>query len=346
LRVAVATVDVPFVWGGAESLTEGLLAAMRRAGHEVDLVTMPFRFAPVGQVERAMRIWQEEDLGRIDSRPPDRLICLKFPSYYAAHPNKVTWLIHQHRSAYDLWGTSHDGGLSSLPAGRSLKQEIVEKDNKALRECREVYTISQRVSERLTKYNGIDSQPIYHPPRLADRLYSAPAQPFIFFPSRLEGLKRQMLLIEAMAHVRSSVVVLLAGEGGQRPELERRIEELGLGDRVHLLGHVSDQEMLGYYAHCLATFFGPYDEDLGLVTLEAMLARKPVITCRDSGEPTRFVADGETGFVVAPEPEAVAAAIEEIARNPGAANSMGEVGRAHYDALDISWDHVVAALLS
>jgi glycosyltransferase involved in cell wall biosynthesis len=103
--------------------------------------------------------------------------------------------------------------------------------------------------------------------------------------------------------------------------------------------------MLGYYAHCLTTFFGPFDEDLGLVALEAMLARKPVITCRDSGEPARFVADGETGFVVEPEPEAVATAIEEFARNPSAASAMGELGRAHYDALDIRWDHVVAALL-
>jgi len=345
VRVAVATVRVPFIWGGAESLTEGLLAAVRRAGHEVDLVSMPFHFAPAGQVERAMRTWREEDLGRIDSRSPDCLVCLKFPAYYAAHPNKIAWLIHQHRSAYELWGTSYDGGLSASPAGRRLRRKILECDNKALRECRRVYTISRRVSERLAHYNGVASEPIYHPPRLADRFYCAAAQPFIFLPSRLEDLKRQKLLIDAMAHVRSPVVALLAGEGGQRSDLERCIAKLSLGDRVRLLGHVSDEQMLGYYAHCLATFFGPHDEDYGLVTLEAMLAAKPVVTCRDSGEPAWLVADGETGFVVDPEPEAVADAIERLSHDTGRARAMGEAGRLRYEALDIHWDHVVAALL-
>ena len=36
----------------------------------------------------------------------DRVIALKFPAYYVEHDNKVLWLLHQFRQAYDLWGTT------------------------------------------------------------------------------------------------------------------------------------------------------------------------------------------------------------------------------------------------
>ena len=58
----------------------------------------------------------------------------------------------------------------------------------------------------------------------------------------------------------------------------------------------------------------PFDEDFGYVTLEAFLARKPVITATDSGGPLEFVVDGVNGAVVAPTPEPIAAAINALRR--------------------------------
>ena len=48
--------------------------------------------------------------------------------------------------------------------------------------------------------------------------------------------------------------------------------------------------------------YPPFDEDFGYVTLEAFLARKPVVTCTDSGGPNEFVVDGVNGFVCEPTP--------------------------------------------
>jgi len=176
-------------------------------------------------------------------------------------------------------------------------------------------------------------------------MYTAPAEPFIFCPSRLEGLKRQSLLIDAMRHVRSDVVALLAGEGGQMCHLQRRISENGLDGKVRLLGRIAEAEMLACYAHCLGVFFGPHQEDYGYVTLEAMLAAKPVITCTDSGGPVEFVVDSETGFVVEPRPECVARAIDELCARRQRSARMGEAGMARYRALGISWSKVVEQLL-
>jgi len=275
VRIAVTTTQAPFTHGGAEDHARGLVEALARAGHQSELVTMPFRFGPAQAVERSMRVWGEEDFDRLTGHAPDRVICLKFPTYYLEHSHKVVWLLHQHRAVYELWRTPFDGGLSHSTEGAALRDLIMECDRKSLGASRAIFANSKRVAERLLHYNGLRSTPLYHPPPRAGEIYSAPAEPYIFFPSRLETPKRQALLIEAMGRVKSPVVALMAGEGGNRAALERRIDELGLQARVKLLGFVDDAAMLAYYAHALAVFFGPFDEDYGYVALEAALARKP-----------------------------------------------------------------------
>ncbi|MGC1394051.1 MAG: glycosyltransferase family 4 protein [Coleofasciculaceae cyanobacterium] len=346
MRIAVTTVQVPFIRGGAEILAEGLIKAIREAGHEVDEISMPFRFYPVSEVRRSMDIWESENFEYMNGYALDVVICLKFPTFYLKHPNKVAWLIHQHRSVYELWDTPFTEGLSNTSEGKNLRQDIIKRDTKALKSFKNLYTIARTVSERLQHFNQISSIPLYNPPRLANYFYTAPAEPYIFFPSRLEDLKRQDLLIKSMRYVRSPVVALLAGEGGKKTDLKHLISQLNLNQRVRLLGQITDDEMLGFYAHSLGVFFGSYSEDYGYVTLEAMLAAKPVITCSDSGGSLEFVVNGETGFVVEPNPEAVAQAIDELYFNQKGAAEMGKAGLERYHVLDISWDNVVQKLLN
>ena len=346
MRIAVTTVQVPFIHGGAEILAEGLIKAIREAGHEVDEITMPFRFFPVSEVRRSMDVWESENFEYMNGYTMDLVICLKFPTFYLKHPHKVAWLIHQHRAVYELWDTPFTEGLSNTSEGKNLRQDIIKSDIKALKSFKKVYTIAKTVSERLQNFNQISSIPLYNPPRLANDFYTASADPYIFFPSRLEELKRQDLLIKAMQYVKSPVVALLAGEGGKKADLMQLIAQLNLKHRVRLLGRITDQEMLGFYAHSLGVFFGSYDEDYGYVTLESMLASKPVITCTDSGGSLEFVVNGETGFVVEPNPEAVAQAIDDLYFNQKLASEMGKAGRERYHALDISWDNVVQKLLN
>jgi glycosyltransferase involved in cell wall biosynthesis len=92
-------------------------------------------------------------------------------------------------------------------------------------------------------------------------------------------------------------------------------------------------------------FFGPFDEDYGYVTLEAMLSHKPVITCTDSGGPLEFVEHGRTGFVVEPEPHAIAEVLDQLYRDKDRARIMGDAGYELYQSKDISWEKVVEALL-
>jgi glycosyltransferase involved in cell wall biosynthesis len=344
MRVAVTTVQVPFIRGGAEAHAEGLVRALTEHGCQVDLVTMPFRFGPPAEVLRTMDNWAAEDFASFDCGVIDKVICLRFPTYYLRHPDKVVWLLHQHRSVYELFDTPY-GASATDPASVELRQSIVRRDTDDLSKASALFTNSRRVGARLKQFNGLESHPLYHPPNLADRYYCGEQLPYIFSPSRLEALKRQELLIRAMAKVRSPVSAVIAGEGGIKQQLERLVEDLSLQSRVRLVGRISEEEMLSGYANALGVFFGPYDEDYGYVTLEAMLSAKPVITCTDSGGPLEFV-DQESGLVVEPSVEQIAEAIDELYSNRRISKEKGQAGLRKYHQLDISWNNVVTKLLA
>jgi glycosyltransferase involved in cell wall biosynthesis len=344
LKIAITTVQVPFISGGAEALAEGLSSALRLAGHQVELVTMPFRFSPPSAVMESMQSWRMQDFERFDCGRIDCVISLKFPTYYLSHERKIVWLLHQHRSVYELYDTPY--GESSLSTdAKMLRDKVIEIDTQALGGASAVYTIANTVSKRLYDFNGIHSTPLYHPPPHADCYQPGPAFPYIYVPSRLEALKRVDLLIQAMKFVARPLYAVIAGEGGQETFLRRAVEQEGLQKRVRFIGKVDAKTHQRYYSNAFLVYFGPYAEDLGYVTLEAMLSAKPVITCVDSGGPTEFVVDGETGRIVEPDANAVADAINDLWANKTRASDIGINGLNRYRALNISWSNIVETLL-
>jgi len=340
MRIAIATVQAPFLAGGAELHAAGLRNALEAHGHRVDIVTMPFRFFPPGQVRRAMKIWKDEDFTVLNTVEPERVIALKFPTYLLSHPNKTCWLLHQHRAVYD-----HFDEASASSDLRDLRDEIREADRVHLSECRRVFANSRNVADRLLRHNGLVAEPLYHPPPAADRYWSAPASPYIFFPSRIESSKRQSLLVEASRYLRTPTGIFVSGTGGQYGALCEQVARDDVAGRVRLLGEISRDEVAAFYANCLAVFYGPQDEDYGYVTLEAMLSSKPVITCTDSGGPLEFVEDHVTGRIVPPDAKALAEVIDELHDRQQLAAILGRAGRERYEALGLSWDNVVRTLL-
>jgi glycosyltransferase involved in cell wall biosynthesis len=343
MNVAIATVQSPFVSGGAEYLAQGLLNALRLSGYCVDIVTAPFHFGPAKKVTQSIRYWEKQNFTYFDSNKVDLVICLKFPTYLLNHDNKVLWLLHQHRSVYDLWDLNEKNGHKFNWKDKVNRFEIRRKDNKNIKEIGRRFTISGNVSKRLMKYNQIDSSPLYHPPFFKPSPGSY--EPFIFCPSRLEPLKRQSLLLDALSLSKSSIKVVFAGTGSQLEYLKEKAIQLDLNQRVVWLGEISDELMLHHYTNCLAVFFGPFDEDYGYITLEAMQAAKAVITCTDSGGPLEFISDMQTGIIVEPTPDAISSSIDLLATNKKLAKSLGESARSKYKELDISWDNVVEKLI-
>jgi glycosyltransferase involved in cell wall biosynthesis len=350
----VATVHSPFIRGGAEIHAEELCRALRGAGHDAEIVAVPFKWYPPGRIMEQALACRLLDLTESEGVAIDRLIALKFPAYLIPHPNKVVWLLHQHRPAYDLW--DHPlGDLIGHPDGLAVRDAIRQADRQLIPESRAVFANSETVARRLKQFSGVDSTPLYHPPRGAEDFYCADdgspdgGDPFLFFPSRISPNKRQHLVVEALARTRAPVRVALASSANHPEYLNGLMEQvaaLGLGSRVTFKGDVSEEAKRWLYAHSLGVVYPPVDEDYGYVTLEAMLSSKPVITCADSGGPLEFVRHEETGLVAGPTAEELAAAMDRVWEERAQAREWGRAGRAHYDSLGITWPNVVERLLA
>src|SRR4029453_19210849 len=215
-------------------------------------------------------------------------------------------------------------------------------DTRILRECVGHFTIARTVSERMLKYNGIASEALYNPPKLAGRLHGGPYGDYVSTVTRLEPVKGVDLAIDTFQKTTSAMRLLIAGDGSIRHDLAEYIERRGLTDRVTLLGRVDDDRLVELYAGCRAVLFAPYEEDYGYVTLEAFLSRKPVITARDSGGTLEFVRDGVNGYVCEPTTDALAVAVNRLGADAALAASLGE--RGHAVAANITWDNVVERL--
>ncbi len=103
--VLVCETQVPLVRGGAELLVQQLVTELRRRGVATDRVSLPFKWYPKDEILPHAAAWRLLDLSESNGRPIDLIIATKFPTYFARHPRKVCWLVHQHRAAYELCGT-------------------------------------------------------------------------------------------------------------------------------------------------------------------------------------------------------------------------------------------------
>jgi glycosyltransferase involved in cell wall biosynthesis len=348
MRVLALTTQVPFVRGGAELLAEGLIRALIAAGHEAEIVAIPFKWYPPERIFDHMLLCRLFDLSEACGDNIDRVIGLKFPTYLVPHPHKVLWLVHQHRSAYDLWQSPY-GDLDHWPNGRQIRQSIIHADNQAFTEAEAVYTIAGNVSKRLHQFNSVAAKPLYSPPFGAENFYCEMAEDYFFFPSRLNIMKRQKLVIEALAHTQNPVKVVFAGKSDDQrmqAEIQTLVTQQRLQARVELLDEISEAEKLSRYARAIGVIYPPLDEDYGYVTLEAMLSSKPVITCQDSGGTLEFVDDHVTGYVTEPTAIALAAAMDTLWDDRALAQQLGKMGRDRYASMNISWNNVVQQLLS
>jgi glycosyltransferase involved in cell wall biosynthesis len=341
MRIAVCAPQVPFERGGTEILVETLTEQLRNRDHEVELVRVPFKWYPGPRPLREALVWRLLDLEEAQGRLIDLVIATKFPSYAIRHPNKVVWLVHQFRQAYDLDRTEL-GQFGEDPLDRATVRGIQRLDRLTLGEARRLFAISRNVADRLRSSTGLDAEVLLPPPQQLDYRTSDGAGTFILSVGRLDRSKRVDLLLEAAA-LDGSLQVVVAGEGPDRERLEQVSARRGLDGRVRFAGRVDENELIDLYADCLAVFYAPIDEDLGLVPYEAFLSEKPVVTTLDAGGPLEVVVDRENGLVCEPVPAAVASACAWLAANPEEARAWGLTGKR--TAERVTWDSVVERLL-
>ncbi len=379
----VAPSPVPFTFGGVEGLVASLrdrIAAL--TAHQVELVKLPTPERGFWELIDSYRRFHALDLRHFDlvisCKYPAWLV--QHPNHvcYMTHrlrglydcyhltgaPADVrrgtpavdalcAFMQRHHRSRADvlpdLFGLLErlrEPGADLPPEHLSFPGPLIRRvihflDDHALapRRIRRYAAISSVVAERPGYFPAGVRVGVVPPPSRLDGFKSTGAD-YLFTTSRLDSAKRIDLLIRAMRRTSTPLPLRIAGTGPQEAELRR----LAQGDeRIEFLGFVSDAQLIELYAGALGVLFVPYEEDYGLVTVEAMMSAKPVITCTDSGGTLELVTDGETGFVARPDPADLARQIERLTADVEQARKMGSL--AHARVAEITWERTVQSLL-
>lgn len=336
-RIIVCNTLHPFVTGGSELFAAKLTEQLNEAGHQAILVTFPFQFGRFRKdnLVRACTPWESLDL----SKMADVVIPLRFPTWLVQHPNKIVYLNHQLRIAYDLFDTPYGPSKNS---DTQLARKYVMAADTALAKAKKIFAVSRNVQQRLKRFNKLDSELLYHGLPLEERHYAGNSGDYILSVGRLVSMKRVDLLIKAMEQTKSGVKCYIVGDGMERPKLENLIAECKLQERVQLLGWVSDEKLIELYANSLGVYYAPVDEDYGLVTLEAFKSSKPILTTTDSGGVLEFVQDGMNGKVLPSEPKAFAEAIDLLYNDRALSLLMGTTGAETIK--QITWQHCIRRL--
>jgi glycosyltransferase involved in cell wall biosynthesis len=341
MRIAVCSPHVPFARGGAEILAERLTEELGARGHEAALVTVPFKWYPAERVLTQAFLWRLVDLEEVDGRRVDLVIATKFPSYVVRHPNKVVWLVHQFRQAYELDGTEL-GQFGTGARDRAVRRAVQRLDRRTLGEARKLAAISRNVAERLERSTGLEAEVVLPPPQ--ELAYRCEAyDDFFLSVGRLDRAKRVDLFLEAVA-ADASLRAVIVGDGPDRPRLEELARRHGLDGRAEFVGRADGETLAGLYARCRAVFYAPVDEDYGMVPYEAFLSEKPVVTTTDAGGPLDAVVNRRTGLVCEPRASEVAAACAWLRDHDDETQAWGRAGREVAERL--TWDAAIDRLLA
>ncbi|MFJ5219072.1 glycosyltransferase family 4 protein [Streptomyces sp. NPDC088354] len=158
----------------------------------------------------------------------------------------------------------------------------------------------------------------------------------LLYVGRLSAQKNVARLLEAAALLQEPVRLRIVGDGELREKLEAHAAELGLRN-VEFSGGLLGEDLVRAYADADAFVLPSDREGMPLVVLEAMAAALPVIATDVPG--TAELLRG-VGLLAAPEPAALAAAIDSVAADPGVRLRLAR--RSAAKAPDYSWEAVAA----
>lgn len=340
MNILVCTAQVPFIRGGAEMLAEGLRDALQREGHRAEIVALPFQWQPHAEIFKSALAWRLLEVKTVNGEPIDRVIATKFPSYAVSHPKKIIWLVHQHRQAYDWYGTPLSE-FGASPQDRQTREQIFSLDRRMLGEAHARFAISKNVAARLNRFNGLDATPLYPPPRLTGKFYASEYGDYILYVGRLDRAKRVDLLLQALAKLKRGRAVIV-GTGAEEANLKKLAQTLNLASRAEFAGFVDDVRVLELYANARAVYYAPVDEDYGFAAVEALLSARPVITTDDAGGVLEFIENNTDGWVTPAQAEPIANALTHAFDDAAQCRAFGECGRERVG--DLRWETVVEKL--
>lgn len=318
-------------YSGAERICLALCEELRQRGNRVVLLCKQAGNMP--EIARA---------AGIETRTPaiSGKLNLLAPLRIAAIAREVKAdIIHTHLSTAGMWGTLA-GRLAGVPVAAHVH---AMNSRHCYQFADRIITCSAGVGEHLVSqgvaremirvaYNGIDLRRFEGIPASAgvrSSLGLPPAAPVVGCVAHLSPKKGQEFLIRAVALLRDrwpELHCLLVGEGDMVNDLKRLAAELGVAERIHLLGFRSDAVAI-MNAMDVLVLPSIAKEGLGLVLVEAALLEKPTVASNAPGI-NEALEDGVSGLLVPPgDPGQLAGALDRLLSDSTLRTRMGQAGR-------------------
>jgi glycosyltransferase involved in cell wall biosynthesis len=194
-----------------------------------------------------------------------------------------------------------------------------------------VTAVSESAAETIFRATGRKVDPSHIQPMPVDTShYGAPSAGGggLVVVARLTKQKRIDLAIRALLlTARRDLRLRIAGDGPERSALEALTRELGLEGRVTFLGTIPPVEIPTFLHDADVAIFPAVGEGFGLAAAEALMAGVPVVACTDGGGVLSVVPGTGEGRQVAPDPQAIAAAIDELMRDGASRAAAASAGK-------------------
>jgi glycosyltransferase involved in cell wall biosynthesis len=353
-RIVQITPNYPPLLGGLERVVQ-ILATTLADRHEVSVVTTTHGAPGVPRRVRegdvGVRRHRSVTVAHTALAPGMLGSLLRIPRGSVVHLHcsqavvpELVWLAARLRGTRYLVHFHMDVGTSG-PLGRLLPAYKKHFFGRVLRGAAAVIVLIDSQVQFMSEFYGVDPQRIHVVPNgVAPEYYLPPRTPEagtlrLLYVGRLGAQKNVARLLDAMSLVTEPVRLRIVGDGELRAGLEAQAARLELGDRVEFCGRLHGADLVDAYADAQAFVLPSDREGMPLVVMEAMAAGLPVIATAVQG--TIELVDG-VGLLAEPDPEALAAAIDQVARDPEARAKMAAEGSARARAY--TWDAVVAAV--
>jgi glycosyltransferase involved in cell wall biosynthesis len=206
-----------------------------------------------------------------------------------------------------------------------------------------VFVNSENTRDRVLKRNleSEENLTVLNPGADIEENKSESYKKYFLYPTRFRSYKRHQIAIEAFkqADLGEEFELVLAGSAQEEEYLEE-LEEMA-GENVRFEKDVPGEKWRELYANCYSVLFCAEKEDWGIIPVEAASYSKPIISVNEGG-PKESVIDGETGYLVEPNPEAFAKKMEYLAENPDKIRELGEKAQKH--SKKYSWNRFAEKL--
>ncbi|VVB72119.1 D-inositol-3-phosphate glycosyltransferase [uncultured archaeon] len=355
--------------GGVAPHVSELSEALARLGHEVHIFTRRGDFESYDKINGVHYQRVDTDsygdiltqMNRMFDGLYDRFIEVqklfgKFDVVHLHDLHPVTALSRINREfglPYVLTMHSTEWGRNGNHFGHGISQEISHREWLGCYEATVVIVTTRRMQDELMWIYTLPEKKIRIIPngivmgkmrkgldagRVKEKYGIHPMAPMVLFCGRMSIQKGPDLLVEAVPRVlakRSDARFVFMGEGGMRPECERRARELGVADACRFLGYTTSSEKEELVNACDLMCIPSRNEPFGVVVLEAWDACKPVVAT----EAVSIIKNFEDGLLAYIQPESIAWCINRLLSNPEEMMKLARAGCSRIDA-EFSWDHI------